>query len=574
MKLKFTQPHISITKFNDVELPKFVVLTGVNGSGKTHLLQAIEQKKAVIEGKESASIAYFNYETFKVENEGAFNTQQILSEKNDAFNFFNQQIKNNILSWKSNLGFNYHKLYSLCEAKSMNLWSLSEDDIKDNEIWKQLSQYKTNVENLFNNNFKDNHQAQGIFYLIKRLPYSIDDISSEKFSSLYRPIYLKNDFLPQQIGKIMWDYYVDLRNNEINEYQNEKHGKNYPFISWDEFNKKHGEKPWDVINKILIKFSSLDYRVNSPEGLDYFGNFQLRLTSVKEGIEIGFDNLSSGERALMALVASIYKSSSDNYFPDILLLDEVDASLHPSMIKNLLEVIEEIFLKKNVSVILVTHSPTTVAIAPEEAIFVMNKHGEDRLEKKSKNEALRILTEGFATLDEGIKLFDQVSRSDVSIITEGKNTEYIKKACEFFGSSLNVEIVNGAEGSSGVFQLKTLFDFFSRINHDKKVIFVWDCDVISESKIKNLQEKNNTIPFIFDINNENTKVQKGIENLFPEELFREEFYFEKETVDGYGGTNKIQEFDKDKFRKFILNTNNEEQFNKFKDLFNRISGFK
>lgn len=570
MKLKFTQPHISITKFNDVDLPNFVVLTGVNGSGKTHLLQAIEQKKAVIEGSESANIAYFNYETFKMENEGAFNTQQILSERNEAFNFLNQQIKNNVLVWKNDLGFNYHKLYNLCEEKQKSLWALSKEEIADTEIFRQLEEYKTRVENFFNNNFKGNQQAQGIFHLLKKLSYSIDEITPDKFSSLYKPVYLKNDFLPQQLGKIMWDYYTDLRNNEINEFQNNKYNKNYPFISWDEFNKKHGGKPWDVINEILAKFNSLDYKVNSPEGLDYFGNFQLRLTNVKEGFEIGFDNLSSGERVLMALVASIYKSSSDNYFPDVLLLDEIDASLHPSMIKNLLEVIREIFLEKNVSVILVTHSPTTVAIAPEESVFVMNKHGENRLEKRTKEDALMILTEGFATLNEGIKLFDQVSRRDISIITEGKNSKYIEKACEFFGASLDIEIITGAEGVSGDEQLKTLFDFFSRINHDKKVVFVWDCDVESKSRIKRLQEKNNTVPFIFNRNDENDKVTKGIENLFSKELFGEEFYSKKETSNGYGEVNVVQEFNKNKFQEFILGENNMVHFKKFKDLFDKI----
>lgn len=64
----------------------------------------------------------------------------------------------------------------------------------------------------------------------------------------------------------------------------------------------------------------------------------------------------------MALVASIYKSSSDGAFPDILLLDELDASLHPSMIKNMIGVIEDIFLEQGIKVILVTHSPSTIAL--------------------------------------------------------------------------------------------------------------------------------------------------------------------------------------------------------------------
>jgi predicted ATPase len=49
MKLIYKEDYKSITKFNDVELENFTVLTGVNGSGKSHLLEAIRDKKVHIE---------------------------------------------------------------------------------------------------------------------------------------------------------------------------------------------------------------------------------------------------------------------------------------------------------------------------------------------------------------------------------------------------------------------------------------------------------------------------------------------------------------------------------------------
>lgn len=39
--LTFASIHKSITRLDQIELPNFVVLTGLNGSGKTHLLTAI-----------------------------------------------------------------------------------------------------------------------------------------------------------------------------------------------------------------------------------------------------------------------------------------------------------------------------------------------------------------------------------------------------------------------------------------------------------------------------------------------------------------------------------------------------
>ncbi|MCA9196035.1 MAG: hypothetical protein KDA87_00795 [Planctomycetales bacterium] len=41
MKLTFVRPHASINSLNEIDLPKFTLLTGINGSGKTHLLQCI-----------------------------------------------------------------------------------------------------------------------------------------------------------------------------------------------------------------------------------------------------------------------------------------------------------------------------------------------------------------------------------------------------------------------------------------------------------------------------------------------------------------------------------------------------
>ena len=281
--------------------------------------------------------------------------------------------------------------------------------------------------------------------------------------------------------------------------------------------------------------------MNSPEGSDYFGNFVLKLVhTTKPGLEVDFSNLSSGERVLMALVASIYKSSSDNYFPDVLLLDELDASLHPSMMKNMLSVIRDVFLSRDVKVILVTHSPTTIALSPENSIFIMNRAGVNRIEKSSRNEALTILTEGFATLEESLMLFDEVARNHVSILTEGKNIVYLEKVISMFDLGEKVTVIEGIESVSGKSQLKTLFDFFSRVPHANKVLFVWDCDATYE-----LPETNQTYPFIFSKNEQNNFASKGIENLFSTDLFNG---FLKTTTLSQGRV--ITEFDESRKRDF------------------------
>ena len=85
--------------------------------------------------------------------------------------------------------------------------------------------------------------------------------------------------------------------------------------------------------------------------------------------------------------------------PRLLLLDEADASLHPSMIQSLLNVTQTIlFAEHGVKVILATHSPTTVALAPESALYSLSRMGTPRLRKVSREKALSQLTVGIPTL--------------------------------------------------------------------------------------------------------------------------------------------------------------------------------
>ena len=177
------------------------------------------------------------------------------------------------------------------------------------------------------------------------------------------------------------------------------------------------------------------------------------------------------------------------------------------------------------------------------------------------------MTQGFATLEEGLKLFDQVSKSKLTIITEGYNTWLISKALELYKVK-NIEVLNGAESNSGDNQLKTLYEFFSRFEHSKKVIFVWDWDVKKHKKIKDLEFVNNTYPFIFERNNYNKIAENGIENLFPESLF-DNF---KNKNERSTGEIKItfDSYCKRKFEKHVLERNNIDDFEKFKPLIEKI----
>ncbi len=169
-------------------------------------------------------------------------------------------------------------------------------------------------------------------------------------------------------------------------------------------------------------------------------------------------------------------------------------------------------------------------------------------------------------MDEGVRFFDEIAKNKLSIITEGNNRALIVKACELFGCT-EVSVVSGIESVSGKGQLKVLFDFFSRAAHNSKIIFVWDCDFSSQ-----LAATNNTYPYVFPKNPENSIATSGIENMFPPELFAD---FKKTISLADGST--IVEFDKSckaKFEGFVLTRNNKDDFSGFQPLIDYIESLK
>lgn len=159
-------------------------------------------------------------------------------------------------------------------------------------------------------------------------------------------------------------------------------------------------------------------------------------------------------------------------------------------------------------------------------------------------------------------MFDEVTRAKVTVVSEGKNTLLISKALELNGIT-DVEVLSGVEGVSGKNQLKTLFDFLSRTQHENSVVFVWDCDVKP-----GVVAVNNTYPFALPRNESNALATKGIENIFAEELFEG---FVKTITPSTG--EPIRVFDKARkhdFEQFLLQRNNPNDFKKFSSLIEEV----
>jgi len=154
-----------------------------------------------------------------------------------------------------------------------------------------------------------------------------------------------------------------------------------------------GEKPWEAFNK-MGEVLNFRFELDEPKLAD--GKFDVNLRDKERKIYISPASLSSGEKVIFSLFVAMYTTNTTDYLPQVLLLDEPDAYLHPSLSKTLLDVIQKVLIAQhNIKVIMTTHSPSTVALVPEESIYKMES---GIMEKCDKNEAIRSLTAGINTL--------------------------------------------------------------------------------------------------------------------------------------------------------------------------------
>ena len=580
MHIKFKSEYQSIKQFEPVELDDFTILTGKNGSGKTHLLRALKNGHVQIDTITTNEIVLFDFQQFKIDNEAQFSREQLTQERKNSWSFF--AIQNTpslghlkqLVSGARNKNLNENQCDAvklIAKQKNKSLWSVDKRDIDDEDLRNKFVKYKKDLRNILHNTaIKNNPYRQSIIALANKLDIFLDEIDQNMFMEKFVPINLKDDFLPTQIGKIFLDYRV----KEYEEFHKlcDNGGNSCDVLKQQAIQKcrkMYGDStPWEILNDFLNAYSMFEYAISFPkpvttETYSYQSglSFIPQLENATNDVTVNYNDLSSGEQILFALALCLFKVHSDNIFPKLLLLDEIDASLHPTMIENLFRVIEDVFLPKGTKVILVSHSPTTIALAPDNSIFVVNKNDNKKIEKRDKNSALSILTQGYATLDHGIKLFDQIGQKDISIITEGNNADYLKKALEIFSEydSTNIEIINGVKGISGVNQLRTLFDFFTKVNHSHKVVFVFDSDYKGEPS-----DENNTFFYKFDKNKSNNIADRGIENLFSEELFDT---FTTTTTDDGTGKLVIKKFNSKKKKIFlarVLSSTDKETFKNFK----------
>lgn len=648
MLINFLQNYKSISDIKPTELPDFVILTGINGSGKTQLLEAIINKSVNLTvgelPMESQKIIYINsQQLFDLYNPPIINNLQTDKTTEEEHSYSDVIISsiiikmcNTIRDFKKDPSETiYTRSEYLCKAIFNYLKNIQcdSDELKRDVLnsvkleYTILDEYQNQIlHDTFINAIKD-ISSQKKSLLANHLkpymnrPYNFD---GKRDIGVYNPLpqkmpenALKKEFLDATI-----QYFRAFSKNSLQKLRLENK-KNNASLTPKNFTEIYGIPPWDFLNNILGKYGVNGYFLVEEEIINYLEKsllgesekgFVLRLKNKNTKVTISENDLSSGEKILFALSLMIYKRLQRGFLPAVLLLDEIDNGLHPSMLKQLLDIFYNLFFKElGINIILTTHSPTTVALAPEEYVVVMNRKESNlsRLVKCSKEEALNTLTEGFASLtaeEHDLGLSYNIANTALPVLfTEGITDKIILEAAwkklnkdkevpfyiqDCFGVSFLKNLLNSSScNSNGIFNLYqdkifiTLFDFdsggYNGWNGLKDFLEEPNSDPYKCLTKKYRDKKayalllpvpDSDIKKQVMIGDSDTETYKDKSVLYLELLFygidNLEKYFYKRTVAGEGS---VIEFKGNK-REFAKKTRNfdKDQFKHFKPIFEKI----
>ena len=270
-----------------------------------------------------------------------------------------------------------------------------------------------------------------------------------------------------------------------------------------------------------------------------------------------------GERA--ALIRSVDLSQ----ITGLVIIDEIAAHLHPTLQHDVLPELISLFPK--VQFIVSSHSPLFL-------LGMEKKFGVDGVTILEMPEAERINSERYSEFRNAFKYIQSTERYEEEvkqrfaagtkplILTEGPlDPRYIKAALARLEevellNSFDVEFVGtedekGAHygGDKGLNHFRNIYEANPSLFH-RPILLLYDCDTqkppdqIEKLWVRSIQQ-----------NTENTKVKKGIENLFPEDLFEERFYSESPTDDG----GYAKHLDKSQFCDWICENGSDVDFAKF-----------
>lgn len=406
MKLTLKSSYLSIKSFPEVELPHLTVLTGLNGSGKTHLLRAIKEGHIAVHHENKAGgIHFFDWSTLVPNNSSVYSSLSRLQLHQQAYRAFDDVVprwREMVITAAVDAGIDDERLSfppALAAMSQSDFEKHLGDTDRSREAMASIENAMANASRNIMSAIRNESHRKVLQELARERNVPVVALDIDDFFRTERIEVEEVDAFKQSFAKLFVNYRDLYRNNKLAELRYNNGASAELALTDEEFEQEHMPPPWEIANRAFSE-ANLGFEIDHPD-LYSEAPYQPRLTKLSSGAFVKFDDLSSGEKVLMSLALSLYSSQDRRHlakYPGLLLLDEVDAPLHPSMSQSLIQTLSKVLVGEHgINVILTSHSPSTVAVTPESSLYAMysDKPG---LHKVTKSAALNLLTEGVPTL--------------------------------------------------------------------------------------------------------------------------------------------------------------------------------
>ena len=552
MKIDLRQQYKCLVTLTSDELPDLAVLIGRNGAGKSQLLEALAGGRAVIPSIGTGEIERYDMVSFRTPNGGAgsrhsnqfarVTAEAFLSPPTGQppietaaaiFDQFASDIERD-LGVQSRDDFERNLRDEVQQVSDFAVFAASDRETPYKEaLYEQVlaplnpgntGRQGGRSSNQRINSFNGNQAAllSAAMKLTDKLPHELtyDDIT--------RAWHFEGETLSNSISAVFASYKVDQFLWAHNRIEKEhvrfdgliaEYRTNYP-------------PPWETLRKILSEMREaagdaglFDFEFSDPENYkldmgNYEGfSFTAEMTNRSTGAQYDLDSLSSGEMVLMTLCLVSFNQYLGRRRPKLLLLDELDALLHPSMVAALVRTLKTLFVTRGTKVLMTSHSPMTVAALDESDIFrVVRTGGQVNVSPTTKLEAISELSEGLATVDVGLRIA-AYEGAKVTILTEGHNTKHLKRWAELNFPD-EVHVMGELEQHSNDDQLLSYGRLLAKMKTNTYFVIVWDCDAAKKAETlrRELTSAAKVTPFAFKKQKDNTIAPKGIENNYDDSI--------------------------------------------------------
>ena len=553
MRIDLPQSYQAIETLTTVDLPDFALLIGRNGAGKTQLLEALRQGAARIPGIAAEEIELYDMVSFRSPNTNATNRQANHFAQVTADTYLSPPqarppvevaaalFAEAVTDIERESGTQAREEFELSlrrEVRRIPDFAVFAADAQGSpykgELYAQvlapLNQTNSGRQGRRSsgrrsNGFDGNRAAllSAAMRLTGELPHELTR------GDIIRASHSEGETLSNSISEVFTAYKADQFIWAHKRIEKEH-------IRFDELIAEYramNPPPWETLREILSEMRDaagdqglFDFEFSDPD--DYqldMGNFEsfgfrAAMTNRTTGAQYELDSLSSGEKVLMALCLVSFNQYLGRRRPKLLLLDELDAVLHPSMVAALVSTLKTLFVSQGTQVLMMSHSPMTVAALDEADIFrVARTGGHVEVSRTTKSEAINELSEGLATVDVGLRIA-AYDGARVTILTEGHNAKHIKRWVELNFPAGAVHVFEELEQHRNDGQLLLYGRLLGRMNTNTHFVVVWDCDAArkAESLRQELPNDTRVTPYAFPRRPDNAIAPKGIENNYDEDI--------------------------------------------------------